>query len=513
MKLTGKKLFSLGLGGMLAFSMVGCGSSSTSTNASSNNKDTNTTETKTEASSSPEASSDIVKPEKITMMVNGTFCDEASGQDAVVAKYKELTGIDLEITTIDHNSYNDQLALAFASGDVADVVILSAEYYAAYANQGALADISEYWENSETKASGRINETYIDSLYIDDALYAFTPTRGNGCATYLRKDWLDKLGLEVPTTYDEYIAVLDAFTNGDPDGNGQKDTYGVTAAGIISTEAPWTNYLPEFWQDSYPDFYEKEDGTWVDGFSEQATADALARLKDAYAKGIIDMEVTTNKTSSCRDKFYNGKVGAFTYWAGKWCMTIEENLKNLFPDASVVAIPALEELGSYTERQSPVIAITSKCENPGGVFKYLFETMVDGGEGQTLFSYGVEGTHWEKQDAGLVQLMDPETKDTTFTTVFIDPVLCISDWTDKDPLASRDERISTSNDVFLQKSKLAPVIVSNDTMSNYAATLKDIRTVIVSEVVTGDMTVEEGMASYQEQTGSMVEEILASLNN
>ncbi|MBP3886550.1 MAG: extracellular solute-binding protein, partial [Cellulosilyticum sp.] len=144
MKLTGKKLFSLGLGGMLAFSMVGCGSSSTSTNASSNNKDTNTTETKTEASSSPEASSDIVKPEKITMMVNGTFCDEASGQDAVVAKYKELTGIDLEITTIDHNSYNDQLALAFASGDVADVVILSAEYYAAYANQGALADISEY---------------------------------------------------------------------------------------------------------------------------------------------------------------------------------------------------------------------------------------------------------------------------------------------------------------------------------------------------------------------------------
>ncbi|MBP3887679.1 MAG: ABC transporter substrate-binding protein, partial [Cellulosilyticum sp.] len=197
----------------------------------------------------------------------------------------------------------------------------------------------------------------------------------------------------------------------------------------------------------------------------------------------------------------------------KWCMTIEENLKNLFPDSSVVAIPAIEELGSYTERQSPVIAITSKCENPGGVFKYLFETMVDGGEGQTLFSYGVEGTHWEKQDAGLVQLMDPETKDTTFTTVFIDPVLCISDWTDKDPLASRDERISTSNDVFLQKSKLAPVIVSNDTMSNYAATLKDIRTVIVSEVVTGDMTVEEGMASYQEQTGSMVEEILASLNN
>ena len=218
MKLSSKKLFSLGLGGLLAFSMVGCGGNSApATNTSSDNTQNNS---KTEASPSTEANpessaaaDEIVKPEKITMMVNGTFCDEASGQAEVVKKYKELTGIDLEITTIDHNSYNDQLALAFASGDVADVVILSAEYYAAYAVQGALADITSYWENSETKASGRVNEDYINSLYIDGALYAFTPTRGNGCATYLRQDWLDKLGLAVPTTYDEYIKVLEAFTH------------------------------------------------------------------------------------------------------------------------------------------------------------------------------------------------------------------------------------------------------------------------------------------------------------
>ena len=284
MKLATKKLFSLGLGGLLAFSMVGCNSSDKTT---STTPQPSTDTTEASPSTEPSASAEeVVKPEKITMMVNGTFLDEASGQKEVVAAYKDLTGIDLEITTIDHNSYNDQLSLAFASGDVPDVVILSAEYYAAYANQGALADISSYWENSETKASGRINETYIDSLYIDDALYAFTPARGNGCMTYLRQDWLDKLGLSAPTTYDEYINVLRAFVNDDPDGNGKNDTMGVTAAGIMSSEAPYTNYLPEFWQDSYPDFYQKEDGTWVDGFSEQATADALQRLKDAYAEGL-----------------------------------------------------------------------------------------------------------------------------------------------------------------------------------------------------------------------------------
>ena len=56
------------------------------------------------------------------------------------------------------------------------------------------------------------------------------------------------------TTYDEYLAMLEAFTTGDPDGNGvDGDTYGVSSAGLIGTEAPYTNYLPEFYQDIVTD--------------------------------------------------------------------------------------------------------------------------------------------------------------------------------------------------------------------------------------------------------------------
>ena len=505
-----KKLFSLGLGGLLAFSMVGCGSSDNNTTSTTPEASGNT-----EASAEPSASAEeVVKPEKITMMVNGTFLDEASGQKEIVAAYKELTGIDLQITTIDHNSYNDQLALAFASGDAPDVVILSAEYYAAYANQGALAELSSYWESSETKASGRIDETYIDGLYIDDALYGFTPARGNGCMTYLRQDWLDKLGLSVPTTYEEYLNVIRAFVNDDPDGNGKNDTIGITAPGIMGVGAPYTHYLPEFWQDAYPDFYQKEDGTWVDGFSEQANADALQRLKDAYSEGLLDMEVSTNKTSSCRDKYYAGQVGSFTYWAGKWAATIDENLKQVNPGGSIVGIAPIKELEQYSERQSPVIAITNTCENPAGVFKYLFEVMVDGDKGQTLFNYGAEGTHYTLDGGKMTLLPDPEVPTSTFTNIFVDPLIGVSTWVNGDPMAeSRNPLVQTTNDTFMNNSKIAPVIVSNDTMSNYSATLLDTRTVIVTDVVTGDMTVEEGMASYKEQSAAMVDEILASLNN
>ena len=514
MKQITKKLFSLGVGGLLAFSMVGCESSDPNISDTSSSP-INTLAPSTSTAPGPSASTEeVIKPEKITMMVNGTFLDEASGQNEVVKAYKDLTGIDLEITTIDHNSYNDQLALAFASGDVPDVVILSAEYYAAYASQGALADLSSYWETSETKASGRIEESNIDALRIDGSLYAFATGRGGGCMTYLRQDWLDKLGLSAPTTYDEYINVLRAFVNDDPDGNGKNDTIGVTAAGIMSAEAPYTNYLPEFWQDAYPDFYQKEDGTWVDGFSEQATIDALQRLKDAYAEGLIDMEVTTNKTSSCRDKYYAGQVGVFTYWAGKWSATIDENVKQTNPNGSIIGIAPIKELGKYIERRTPVIAITSKCENPAGVFKYLFEVMVDGDKGQMIFNYGAEGTHYTMDNGKMTQLPDPEVPTSTFTSIFVDPLSGISEWINGDPMAdSRNPLIKETSKLFFDNSKLAPTIISNDVKSNYAPTLLDIRTVIISDVVTGSISVEEGMENYKKQSATMVEEILASLNS
>ena len=54
--------------------------------------------------------------------------------------------------------------------------------------------------------------------------------------------------------------MLDAFTNGDPDGDGiNGNTVAVSAAGFVNGNAPYVNYLPEFYQDAYPSFYQGED--------------------------------------------------------------------------------------------------------------------------------------------------------------------------------------------------------------------------------------------------------------
>lgn len=103
------------------------------------------------------------------------------------------------------------------------------------------------------------------------------------------------------TDWDSYYAMLKAFTEQDPDGNGKNDTYGVAAAGFIGSEAPYTNYLPQFWQNAYPSFTYDENGVWYDGFNTQETKDALLRLQQAYADGVIDPESLTMGTKDVRE--------------------------------------------------------------------------------------------------------------------------------------------------------------------------------------------------------------------
>ena len=74
--------------------------------------------------------------------------------------------------------------------------------------------------------------------------------------------------------------------------------------------------------------------------------------------------------------------------------TLKTNLEANGLDSELVAIPPIEELGAYTERVAPAWCITEACSNPEGVYKYFIETMLDGGDMQFLWTYGVEGVHW-----------------------------------------------------------------------------------------------------------------------
>ena len=468
---------------------------------------------------------EVEKPEKITMMVDGTVFTQENGQAEFEARWEELNpGIDLVIIQPDHSQYYDVLGQTIAGGDWPDVVLLGSTYYASYAAEGVLWDMTEAYDNSELKE--RItDQSVIDGLKIDGSLYGISPARGNGCITYVKKAWLDNCGLEVPTTYDEYLAMLEAFTTGDPDGNGvDGDTYGVSSAGLIGTEAPYTNYLPEFYQDAYPSFYKNDEGVWVDGFTEDSMKAALERLKSAYEAGYIDKESLTNATSDCRTKFYEDKFGVFTYWAGTWATNLKTNLEANGLDSELVAIPPIEELGAYTERVAPAWCITEACSNPEGVYKYFIESMLDGGDMQFLWTYGVEGVHWSTaaeevcgvtyEEGQFHMLENMEKEGTVYTKNHIDPMLAVAPL-ENDPRAEAvAEEAKVSAETFQENSKMAQLVVSTDEMAEYNGDLTTLKNEVIAKVVTQGMSVEDGMAYFDQQGGNdWSQKIVDSLNN
>lgn len=471
---------------------------------------------------------EVEKPEKITVMFDGTVFTQENGQAEFEARWEELTGIDLQIIQPDHSQYYDVLGQTIAGGDWPDVVLLGSTYYASYAAEGVLWDMTEAYDNSELKE--RItDQSVIDGLKIDGSLYGISPARGNGCITYVKKAWLDNCGLEVPTTYDEYLAMLEAFTTGDPDGNGvDGDTYGVSSAGLIGTEAPYTNYLPEFYQDAYPSFYKNDDGVWVDGFTEDSMKDALERLKSAYEAGYIDKESLTNATSDCRTKFYEDKFGVFTYWAGTWATNLKTNLEANGKDGELVALPPIAEVGQYLDRVPPVWCITSACENPEGVFKYFIEPMQDGGDVQFLWTYGVEGIHWstaaetlfagtenEKTyaDGEFHMLENREKEGTQYTKAHIDPMLALVELANDPQEESVAAEAKESAQLFNDNCKAADLVPTTDEMSEYNGDLTTLKNELIAKVVMGELTVDDAYAQFESNHGAeWSQAIVDSLN-
>ena len=425
------------------------------------------------------------KPSQITMMVDGTLITEENGRDEFEAKWEALTGIDLVIIQPAHDVYYDEVNAAFESGNLPDVILLSSTYYTKYAAEEMLADISPYYSGSDLEAriNAAGNASLIDAIKIKDKLYGITPTRGNGCVTYIKTKWLENVGMDVPTNFDEYMEMLKAFTEGDPDGNGiNGDTYGVSAAGLINNEAPYTNYLPEFYQDAYPSFYQKEDGTWADGFMEESMRGALERLRDAYSKGYIDKDITENGTGACRDKFYADEYGVFTYWAGTWAKTLSNKLRDAEKDDGIVTTLPLAETGKYLERVAPVWCITSACKNPSGVYKYFLETMLDGADVEELWTYS--------------PISDSYTKN------HIDNMLAVVPLANDPGAGSISESQAKAANIFNTNSKMADLPYSTEAFSLYNDELMSLKKELKQQVVVDGVDIDKAYADFEAAGGT-----------
>ena len=533
MKKTLKKFAAVGLTLTSVMGLVACGSKSTTDNKK---------ETVDWAS--------VEKPGSFKVMVDGTVVKETNGAAEFYEYYKELTGLDIEWIRPEHSSYTDSVKNTFASGDLPDVVLLSSDYLANFAANGYLWDMTDAWEQSATKNSGRLTEMANSVMAANEvagpdgtkALYGFSPTRGNGCCTYIKVSRLEAAGYKADEvanktmTYDEYYKLLKDIQAASDNKNFVISTSGFVAGGNSGKpEAPYTNYLPEFYQDAQFTFYLK-DGKYVDGFAEDSMKKAMDRLKTAISDGILDKASQNQSTSDARKKWQSADKSTtssvFTYWAGTWAQTLTNNL----PDKSdsLIAIKPIKELGKYTERLAPAWAITYKAYENGkaeGIFKYFIDTMLDGGDIQVAWEYGAKGTHWDDkaEDVTLKGKEDevssykegefhflptPEDATKLMSKNHVDPSLAIADFGDKtDPGAKAVTQIVTDcYKMFNANSEIAAVLPATEVLNNNIVDINTKRLEVLSQVVLGEKTYDEAMADYNKQVGAKITAVIESLN-
>ena len=516
MKNTVKKLAAVGLTLTTVMGLVACGST--------------TTPVKT--------STVIEKPTGFTVMVDGTVVKETNGAKQFYDYLNTLNGqLNIEWVRPDHAGYYDAVANAFNSEDTRpDVVLLSSDYLTLYASNGFLWDMTDAYNNSELKASGRLvagADKLMEALKVGGedgalAMYGFAPTRGNGCVTYIKEKWLKDIGktaadVSGTLTFAQYYDLLKQMA-------AKEGKTVISSAGYIGKEVPYTNYLPEFYQQAQYTFYKNSAGQYVDGFTEQAMKDGLARIATAVKDGVLDKGSVTYSTTNARDKFYADASGVFTYWAGTWAETIRQNLAAKGLPDTCIAIKPIKELGTYIERVAPSWAITAKAQNPEGIFKYFLETMLDGGDIQTAWEYGAKGTHWDTK-AETVTVKDDKTTGKVYTEGqfhmlpsvetpttlqsknFIDPTLAMATFVsaDGDPgKASIPKIVSDGETAFNLESTVATLLPMTDKLGAYIVDINKERNNVIAAVANGTQTVDVGMAEYNTKVGALVKEVLDS---
>lgn len=524
MKKMNKIVASLLVGSMV-FSLAACSNN----NQQPNQGTTPTSSTPAGTGDSATTPAEIVKPDSIKVMWDGTIFKEGDNYaEAFYSAMEEKTGIKIQWIRPDHSTYSEQVGIAFTDmNTIADVILLPATHYASYAAQGNLWNMTDAWNNSDTAKSGRliaaadqnISNWTVKGPDGQEGIYGMYPARGNGCVTYVKAAWAKKAGYDsadkLPADWESYQKFLLDMK----EKNGKAPLLAAGGPAKLN-EAPYTNYLPEFWQDAYPGFYQDASGKWVDGFSEEATVKALDRIRWGMENGVMEATMLENpSTADVRNKFYDDTTGIFTYWAGTWAYTIKSNLQKKDLDSECWVLKPIKELGAYYERLSPMIAITANCKNPEGVFKYFIDPMLDGADMQMMWMYGVEGVHYEwdadhKTIKGLPTEASKGTEKEAMTTKnLFEANLKLATFSGVDPYVPQDVVIDECFEIFDKNCKPAPKINSSDVFISYDAELTKTKEELCAKVAKGELTGAQAIEQYNKDCGAIVTAILDSFNN
>lgn len=412
MKSRMKKIISMGLAAAMIMSLAACGQEGNK-EVSKQSSESKVESSVAESSSAVQESSVEVDPyeateypESVSVFMGLIASKIKEGEEDYNASasfrlMEELTGTHIEWKLQD--DYDQKFQLALVSRKFDDVIIGNWKTMAGGAEQAAkdgvilnLSDYAEYMPNfmEFTRNNPDIAKEYLSA---DGQIYYLPYIRKDkelsiSQGMLMRTDWLDKLGLDVPTDAESLYNVLVAFKTQDPNGNGEADEIPMSSKGIR------TKLLGMF---GTADSFYLDDGKVMYGPMTENYSDALEYLAKLYAEGLYDEEYVMLDRSNFLGKVTNNQVGmGWDYQPSAIHRTMVEKGDTTF---QFVGIPWLENdegvsvsvnAADIQRTTAACAAITTSCENPEAVLKWLDTFYSE--EAIEIMNYGEEGVTFEK---------------------------------------------------------------------------------------------------------------------
>ena len=332
-----------------------------------------------------------------------------------VQEEMKKVGINVEFVAVPRSDEIDKMTSMMAGGIAPDIV-LTYTYSKAkdYYDQGGVWDLSEFVDGEGQAANLK---KYLGDSVIDmgrtngNELYGIVARRATTARSnfYVRKDWMDALGLSVPTTVDELYNLVEQMTKNNPDG--RTDIIGTTA---------WDDgyFLAAFSKLASDPLQSLISCKLTRDYYDEGMKEFYRFRNKLYNNGLVHPEYYALPTDDYISYIVNGNMATFEDHVGS---NIDSRLgyalptlRKNYPDADLVAIPPLKNIWdnkqySTTYSEGGLIAFCPKTadeETVEACVTYL-DWMCTKEGGFTLY-HGFEGEHFEYDEDGVPVVIDPD---------------------------------------------------------------------------------------------------------
>lgn len=331
---------------------------------------------------------------KILAPINET---KFSKTDNLISEIEKATNTNLDVEFVSEEAYADRLVTSLGRNDTPELFCRVPNRQALIKDGAAypLYDLlMQYAPNYMD-----IVESYNDPdmlLELTDVasfeIYSMMNIREPECqlSFLIRKDWLDNLHLSVPQTWDEFVAVLRAFKNNDPNGNGKADEIPFSAQDI-------TNMRYAFGIDTR--YYFAMDGSeYVPTVYHSQYKNYLESLQELFAEGLLDNRYYERGYSGLQNIMANNTLGCTVYYSEYAKLATEDLRKNGVANGTWVGIQPIQGPDGESGVQSAGgfennFMISSKVGKDKAREIIRFMNWFYTKDGINLLNYGVDGKH------------------------------------------------------------------------------------------------------------------------